>query len=65
MFFICILVGKVYVFVGVYVQHNIVSFGSVIYERYSSAYPNFMMGVGAIIIGAHLFGTKVTLGWCG
>jgi len=64
-FFVDIVVGLVYVFVGVYVQQSVMSFGRVIYERYSSAYPDFMMCVGVIIIAAHLFGTKVTPGWCG
>jgi len=58
-FFVYIIVGLVYVFVAVHVQQSVASFGRVIYERYSSAYPNFMMAVGVVIIAAHLFGTKV------
>jgi len=58
--FIYIIVGLVYVFVGAFVQQSMMSFGSVVYERYSSFYPDFMIAVGIIIIGAHLFGTKVT-----
>jgi len=58
-FFIYILVGLSYLFVGAYVQQSIMSFGSVVYERYSSAYPDFMIAVGTILIGVHLFGTKV------
>jgi len=58
-FFAYILVGLAYVFIGAFVQQSIMSFGSVVYERYSSAYPDFMIAVGILIIVVHLFGTKV------
>jgi len=59
-FFVNILIGLVYVFIGAFVQRNIMSFGYVVYERYSSAYPNFTLFVGVMLIGAHVIGTKVT-----
>jgi len=60
-FFVKILVGLVFVFVGLYVQQSIASFGHVIYERYGSGYTNFTIAVGVIVIAAHLFGTKVII----
>jgi len=63
-FSVYIVVGLVYVFVGVYVQQSIMSFGHVVYERYTTAYPDFLIGVGIIIIIVHLFGTKVTRAAC-
>jgi len=54
-----ILVGLGYIFVGAFVQQSVMSFGSVDYERYSNAYPNFMIAVGILLIAVHMFGTKV------
>jgi len=59
-FFGYMCIGLTYVFVGAYVQQSIWSFGIVVYERYSSAYPDFMIAVGILTIAIHLVGTKVT-----
>jgi len=58
-FFVDMVIGLVYVSMGVFVHHSVISFGSFIYERYASLYPDFMVAVGVLMIGVHLFGTKV------